>query len=98
MPFERGHRPAPIRIPPFALRASQAAAALGISESQLRQWIEDGVVHRPYRVRPHIVLFDAIELAQHWERIKGTAFERPASNTASGRNPWDEVLEEAAAR
>jgi hypothetical protein len=98
MPLERGHSPAPIRIPPFALRASQAAAALGISESQLRQWVEDGIVHRPYRVRPHIILFDTVELAQDWERIKGTASEGPASNTASGRNPWDGVLEEAAAR
>jgi hypothetical protein len=96
MPLERGHGPAPLRIPPFALRASQAAAALGISESQLRQWVEDGIVHRPYRVRPRIVLFDTIELAQNWERIKDAASEGPASEAASRRNPWDCVLEEAA--
>jgi hypothetical protein len=97
MPLERGYSLAPFRIPPFALRASQAAAALGVSETQLRQWVEDGIVHRPYRVRPHIVLFDTIELGQDWERIKGSASEDPAPNAASRRNPWDDVLEEALA-
>jgi hypothetical protein len=32
-------------------------------------------VRRPYRVRPHIVLFGTTELAQDWERIKGAASE-----------------------
>jgi hypothetical protein len=97
MPRETGYVLAPIRNPPFALRASQAAAELGVSESQLRQWVEDGVVHRPYRVRPHIVLFDAVELAHDWERIKGAAAEMQAPGVASKRNPWDEVLGETAA-
>ena len=36
---------------PLALRASQAAAMLGVSESQLRQWVVEGKVHKPYRLR-----------------------------------------------
>ena len=32
MPLERSHSLAPLRIPPFAVRASQAAAALGIGD------------------------------------------------------------------
>ena len=47
---------------PLALRASQAAAMLGISENQLRQWVMEGKVHKPYRVRKNVVLFDAVRL------------------------------------
>jgi hypothetical protein len=54
-------------------------------------------VHRPYRVRPYIVLFDTIELAQNWERIKGAAAERQAPGAVSQCDPWDEVMGEAAA-
>lgn len=36
---------------------------LGISESQLRQWVMEGKVHKPYRVRKNVVLFDGVTLA-----------------------------------
>ena len=81
----------------MALRASQAAAMLGISESQLRQWVMEGKVHRPYRVRKNVVLFDAVTLASDWDRMKEEA-ETLTSKTSfaeieeQGENPWDNVL------
>jgi DNA-binding transcriptional regulator YdaS (Cro superfamily) len=35
---------------PLALCASQAAAMLGVSESQLRQWVIEGKVHKSLTV------------------------------------------------
>ncbi len=58
---------------PLALRASQAAAMLGVSESQLRQWVIEGKVHKPYHVRKNVVLFDAVTLANDWDRMKDEA-------------------------
>jgi hypothetical protein len=84
-------------IYPLALRASQAAAMLGISESQLRQWVLEGKVHRPYRLRKNVVLFDAVTLASDWDRMKEEA-EGSSINSAvvqieeEGPNPWDNVL------
>jgi len=81
----------------LALRASQAAAMLGIGESQLRQWVMEGKVHRPYRVRKNVVLFDAVTLASDWDRMKEEA-ETYTSKTSfveieeQGENPWDNVL------
>jgi len=60
-------------IYPLALRSSQAAAMLGVSESQLRQWVAEGKVHRPYHVRKNVVLFDAVTLAADWDRMKAEA-------------------------
>jgi len=83
-------------ISPLALRAAQAAAMLGVSESQLRQWVIEGKVHRPYRLRKNVVLFDAVALAADWDRMKEEA--EPAipalavMETEQERNPWDEVL------
>ena len=83
-------------IYPLALRASQAAAMLGVSESQLRQWVVEGKVHKPYRVRKNVVLFDAVTLASDWDRMKDEA---EALIPALGQgepdeapNPWDDVL------
>jgi hypothetical protein len=83
-------------IYPLALRASQAAAMLGISESQLRQWVMEGKVHKPYRVRKNVVLFDAVTLASDWDRMKDEA-EALIPAIAPGEageapNPWDDVL------
>lgn len=80
---------------PLALRASQAAAMLGVSESQLRQWVVEGKVHKPYRLRKNVVLFDALTLASDWDRMKEEAelmipAKAAASETES--NPWDEAL------
>ena len=83
-------------IYPLALRASQAAAMLGVSESQLRQWVMEGKVHKPYRVRKNVVLFDAAALASDWDRMKDeadTAIPLIApTETEEGPNPWDDVL------
>ncbi len=81
----------------LALRASQAAAMLGVSESQLRLWVSEGKVHRPYRLRKNVVLFDAVTLAADWDCMKAEAeVSAPplAMNEAGqGTNPWDEVLD-----
>ena len=81
---------------PLALRASQAAAMLGVSESQLRQWVVEGKVHKPYRLRKNVVLFDALTLASDWDRMKEEAeLPIPAlalTETEEKRNPWDDVL------
>jgi hypothetical protein len=81
---------------PLALRASQAAAMLGVSESQLRQWVIEGKVHKPYRLRKNVVLFDALTLANDWDRMKDEAEASIAMIAAAGpeeeRNPWDDVL------
>ena len=88
---------------PLALRASQAAAMLGIGESQLRQWVMEGKVHRPYRLRKNVVLFDAVTLASDWDRMKEEAetYTSKSSFTSNssfaeieeqGANPWDNVL------
>jgi hypothetical protein len=82
---------------PLALRASQAAAKLGVSESQLRKWVTEGKVHRPYRCGRTIVLFDAANLAADWDRMKEEAegLFRATEDVACGEkegNPWDAVL------
>ena len=83
-------------ISPLALRAAQAAAMLGVSESQLRQWVIEGRVHRPYRLRKNVVLFDAVTLAADWDRMKEEAEASALANgvieTDEGQNPWDSVL------
>jgi MerR HTH family regulatory protein len=81
---------------PLALRASQAAAMLGVSESQLRQWVVEGKVHKPYRLRKNVVLFDALTLASDWDRMKEEAVSfipaLASMETEEGPNPWDDVL------
>ena len=83
-------------IHPLALRAAQAAAMLGVSESQLRQWVIEGKVHRPYRVRKNVVLFDATTLAADWDRMKDEADALVPANgahkTDEEPNPWDDIL------
>jgi len=65
---------------------------LGVSESQLRQWVIEGKVHKPYRLRKNVVLFDALTLASDWDRMKEEA-ESPITassmETEEGHNPWD---------
>lgn len=83
-------------LSPLALRAAQAAAMLGVSESQLRQWVSEGKVHRPYRLRKNVVLFDAVTLAADWDRMKEEAeasiLVSDGIETDEGPNPWDEAL------
>jgi hypothetical protein len=83
-------------IYPLALRSSQAAAMLGVSEGQLRLWVSEGKIHRPYRLRKNVVLFDAVTLAADWDRMKAEA-ELPVAamdghETEKGANLWDDVL------
>ena len=77
----------------LAIRASQAAAMLGISESMLRQLVIEGKVHKPYRIRKNVVLFDAAKLATDWDRIKDEAeasiLAAGANEIEEGPNPWD---------
>jgi hypothetical protein len=80
---------------PLALRASQAAAMLGVSESQLRQWVMEGKVHKPYRLRKNVVLFDALTLASDWDRMKEEAdgfVSRGELSESQEANPWDDIL------
>lgn len=72
-------------IAPMALRHRDAARMLGVSEGQLRKWVEARTVHAPYVVSAGVVLFDARTLAEDWERMKLQARE-------GGANEWDEVL------
>lgn len=69
---------------------------LGISESQLRQWVMEGKVHKPYRVRKNVVLFDAVTLASDWDRMKDEANASmptiEAGEMEEPTNPWDDVL------
>jgi hypothetical protein len=68
---------------------------LGVSESQLRQWVSEGKVHRPYHVRKNVVLFDAVTLAADWDRMKAEAefpLAAELSEAGEGTNPWDAVL------
>ena len=46
---------------------------LGVSESRLRQWGAEGKVHRAYHVRKNVVLFDAMALANDWNRMEEKA-------------------------
>jgi hypothetical protein len=83
-------------IYPLALRSSQAAATLGVSESQLRLWVFEGKIHRPYRLRKNVVLFDAVTLAADWDRMKAEAEAGfhviGADEPREESNPWDEAL------
>ena len=69
---------------------------LGVSESQLREWVIEGKVHKPYRLRKNVVLFDALTLASDWDRMKEEVeLSIPAlalTETEEKRNPWDDVL------
>lgn len=81
----------------LALRSSQAAAALGVSEGLLRVWVAEGIVHKPFRVRKNVVLFDANALATDWDRIKEQAeqgYELSNSNKLAQVNEWDELIKE----
>jgi MerR HTH family regulatory protein len=83
-------------IYPLALRCSQAAAMLGVSESQLRLWVREGKIHPPYRLRKNVVLFDAVTLAADWDRMKAET-EIPfhligADEPREEPNPWDKAL------
>lgn len=72
---------------PLALRYRDAAEALGISQATLRRLVEAGRVHKPYKLPGNIVLFDARQLQEDWERLKLQLAEQ-----AEEFNPWDDVF------
>ncbi len=81
---------------PLAVRAKRAAAMLDVSENTLREWVDEGKVHKPFTVRKRVVLYDAATLASDWERLKEEAeasdLAAGADETEEGPNPWDDVL------
>jgi hypothetical protein len=68
----------------LALRHKEAAACLGIGESALRQLVAEGKIHSPYRIKPHLVLFDAARLTSDWEALKIEA-------TEEDKNEWHDL-------
>lgn len=72
---------------PIAVRATDAAAMLGVSQGTLRSWIAEGRIRPPYSLGPRLQLFDVEQLAEDWEKLKS---EIPAE---ASPNPWDEVVE-----
>jgi hypothetical protein len=58
--------------------------------------VVEGKVHKPYRLRKNVVLFDALTLANDWDRMKDEAQAAvPESLNVEPEeesNPWDEAL------
>lgn len=77
---------------PLALRYRDAAASLGVSPSELRAMVDEGLIHRPYLLKKRVVLFDAAQLADDWDRIKSNV--RPEENAVEdeGRSIWDKLI------
>lgn len=74
-------------IQPLAVRAPQAAAMLGISESKLRALVAEGRVRPPIEI-DRVRLFDVETLRHDWQAL------RDAALADDGPNPWDDVLRE----
>jgi hypothetical protein len=73
-------------IQPFAVRAEDAAAMLGISTSYLAELVKEGRIRPPYRIAQRVLLFDVERLREDWDKLKS------AAASADAPNPWDEVL------
>jgi hypothetical protein len=87
----------PRHVAPLAVRHRDAATMLGISEAELRNWVKEGRVHRPYTVKGNVVLFDVARLQDDWERLKRNTAATDAEED-DGENPWDVVLAKTADR
>jgi len=74
----------------LALTHSEAAKALGISQSTLRRLVASGYIHSPYRIGKKICLFCADRLRTDWERLKAQT--NGDANSESQVNEWDEIL------
>ncbi len=77
-------RAAIARVEPLAVRAPEAAAMLGISESKLRALVADGRVRPPLEI-DRLRLFDVDQLRADWASL------RDAALADHGPNPWDEI-------
>jgi len=71
-------------VQPLAVRAPQAAAMLGISESKLRALVAEGRVRPPVEL-DRVRLFDVDQLRADWANL------RDAAMAENGPNPWDEI-------
>ena len=69
----------------IAVRRLEAANLLGISARQLDHWVEEGKIHKPYKISPKVVLFDVERLRADWARIRDDASEEET-------NECDELL------
>ncbi len=68
-------------FPPLALRAADAAAALGISESLLEKLVKDGKLHPPVPIPGHRASrYDFQRLREDWQKMR---------EEAEAANPWD---------
>jgi len=72
------------QVQPLAVRAPQAAAMLGISESKLRALVAEGRVRPPIEI-DRVRLFDVDQLRADWASL------RDAALTETGPNPWDDI-------
>ncbi len=68
----------------IAVRRTEAATLLGISERTLDAWINEGKVHKPYKVSPRIVLFDVDRLRADWARMRDEA-------SKEEHNEWGDI-------
>ena len=57
-----------ISIPRFALRRSEVAAALGISESLFDDWVRKGRMPQPRKI-DGVVLWDTRKIAAAWDAL-----------------------------
>ncbi len=77
-------RAAIARIEPLAVRAPEAAAMLGISESKLRALVAEARIRPPVMI-DGLRLFDTDQLRADWASL------RDAALADDGANPWDEI-------
>ncbi len=75
----RNHKP---QVPCLALRAPQAAEALGISESTLWRWVEEGIVPSVLVGGTRVFSVDAL---REWLLKMSQQAATPAQDTGGGR-------------
>lgn len=71
-----------LSIPRFALRRSEVAASLGISESLFDDWVKKGRMPRPRRI-DGVVLWDTRKVAAAWDAL---------ADEDGRSNPFDRVV------
>lgn len=74
--------PRDLSLPRFALRRSEAAASLAISETKFGEWCSDGRMPKGRKI-DGVVLWDTQEVREAWEALK---------NGDMAKNPFDKVV------
>ena len=71
-PERRGLVDAYVREPLLrrGLRREDAARYVGVSPSQFDEWVRDGVMPKPMKPKPRIVLWDVRDLDHAFEELK----------------------------